>query len=55
MKSVLLIGAGRFGCHLAIKLKELGHEVLAIDNDEERLKEILPFVTKTQIDRKSVV
>ena len=30
-KSVLLIGLGRFGRHMAQKLQELHHEVLAID------------------------
>ena len=33
-KSILLIGLGRFGRHLAIKFHELNHEVLAIDKDE---------------------
>ena len=31
MKSVLLIGLGRFGRHIARKLNELDHEVMAID------------------------
>ncbi|MGN0986154.1 MAG: NAD-binding protein, partial [Candidatus Enterenecus sp.] len=31
MKSVLLIGLGRFGRHMAKKLRELRHEVLAVD------------------------
>ena len=35
MKSVLLIGLGRFGTNLALKLNELGHEVMAVDCDEE--------------------
>ena len=33
MKSVLLIGLGRFGRHMAEKLKELHHEVLAVDRN----------------------
>ena len=37
MKSVLLIGLGRFGRHIAMKLSELKHQTLAIDNDEERV------------------
>lgn len=49
MKSVLLIGLGRFGKHVAIKLSELGHEVMAIDIDEKRVDSILPFVTNAQI------
>lgn len=49
MKSVLLIGLGRFGTNVAIKLNELGHEVMAIDYDEERVDDILPIVTNAQI------
>ena len=32
MKSVLLIGLGRFGRHLAMQLNELGHQVMAVDS-----------------------
>lgn len=49
MKSILLIGLGRFGKHIAAKLHELNHEVLAIDKNEERVDAILPFVTSAQI------
>lgn len=49
MKSVLLIGLGRFGRHMAMKLQELHHEVLAIDRSEERVNEALPYVTNAQI------
>jgi len=49
MKSILLIGVGRFGKHIAIKLNELGHEVMAIDLDENRINEILPYVVEAQI------
>ncbi len=49
MKSVLLIGLGRFGIHIARKLNELGHEVMAIDNNEDRINHALPFVTNAQI------
>ena len=31
MKSILMIGLGRFGRHMALKLIEEGNEVLAID------------------------
>ena len=48
-KSVLIIGVGRFGKHVAIKLSELGHEIMAVDKDEERLNEIMPYVTNGQI------
>ncbi|MDO5119088.1 MAG: TrkA family potassium uptake protein [Coriobacteriales bacterium] len=49
MKSVLLIGLGRFGMNVADKLNELGHEVMAIDCDEERVDNVLPLVTNAQI------
>lgn len=49
MKSVLLIGLGRFGRHLAMQLNELGHQVMAVDRDEERVNECMPFVTNAQI------
>ncbi|MBQ2697683.1 MAG: NAD-binding protein, partial [Clostridia bacterium] len=34
MHSMLVIGLGRFGGHLARKLMELGNEVMAVDVDE---------------------
>ena len=49
MKSVLLIGLGRFGKNIALKLHELGHEVMAVDKKEERVEEVLPYVTNAQI------
>lgn len=49
MKSVLLIGLGRFGKHVAMKLSELNHQVMAIDKREERVNDIMPFVTNAQI------
>ena len=49
MKSILLIGLGRFGRHMAQKLRELHHEVLAVDKSEERVNDALPFVTNAQI------
>ncbi|MCR5611604.1 MAG: TrkA family potassium uptake protein [Clostridiales bacterium] len=49
MKTVLLIGAGRFGRHVAIQLSKLGHQVMAVDVNEERVNEIMPFVTDAQI------
>ena len=49
MKSVLLIGLGRFGKNAAIKLHELGHQVMAIDEQENRVDEVLPYVTNAQI------
>ena len=49
MKSILLIGLGRFGRHMAAKFQELHHEVLAVDQDEERVNEALDLVTHAQI------
>lgn len=49
MKSILLIGLGRFGRHMAMKLQKLHHEVLAIDKNEDRVNECLPYVTSAQI------
>ena len=49
MKSILLIGLGRFGRRMAQKLRELNHEVLAIDSNEQRVNEALDFVTSAQI------
>ncbi len=49
MKSILLIGVNHFGFYLAKKFQELGHQVMAIDKDEERINSILPLVTDAQI------
>lgn len=45
MKQFLLIGVGRFGNALATRLFQLGHEVLAIDKDEEAIQSISDKVT----------
>lgn len=49
MKSVLLIGLGRFGRHIAMKLDEMRHQVMAVDKNEDRVNTVLPFVTNAQI------
>ena len=49
MKNILLIGLGRFGKHIAMQLNEMGHEIMAVDINEERVNRILPFVTYAQI------
>ena len=49
MKSVLLVGLGRFGKNTAIKLKELKHEVMALDIIEERVSDALPYVSNALI------
>ena len=49
MKSVLLIGVGNFGMLIARQIHELGHQVMAVDKDENRINEVLPFVTNALI------
>ena len=49
MKSVLLIGLGRFGKSIAEKLNEMHHQVMAVDRNESRVNDILPLVTDAQI------
>ena len=39
MKNILLIGLGRFGKHIAMQLNEMGHEIMAVDINEERVKQ----------------
>ena len=48
-KTILLIGLGRFGLHIAKKLQELGHEIMAVDVSEEKINQAVPFVTDAQI------
>ena len=49
MKSVLLIGLGRFGRSIAIKLHEMKHQVMAVDSVESRVNAVLPYVENAQI------
>lgn len=49
MKSVLIIGAGQFGCHIAKRMREMRCEIMMIDTSEERINSILPYVTNAQI------
>lgn len=49
MKSILLIGLGRFGRHIALQLHKAGHEVMAVDQNEELVNNMMPFVTNAQI------
>ena len=49
MKSILIVGLGRFGKHIAEKMYELGHEVMAIDNSEDRINSVLSIVANAQI------
>ena len=49
MKSILIIGLGRFGKHMAQKFSEQGNDILAVVTDEDRVNAVLPFVTDAQI------
>ena len=49
MKAVLIIGLGRFGRFAALRLTELGNEVLAIDSREELVNDIAPHITAAAI------
>ena len=49
MKSILLIGLGRYGRHVAKELNALKHQVMAIDKNEELVNDVLPYVTNALI------
>ena len=49
MKSVLVIGLGRFGKHLAKKLTELGNDVMVVDKNEERVEQLSGIFTDSFI------
>ena len=49
MKSVLLIGVGEFGSHIAKRMSELRCEVMAVDKSEEQVNKILPYVSNAII------
>ena len=49
MKSILIIGLGRFGQHLCLNLASLGNEIMIVDEREECLEGLLPYVTNAKI------
>ena len=49
MKSILIIGMGRFGRHLCRNLADLGNQVMIVDEKEENLEELLPYVISAKI------
>ena len=49
VKNVLVIGAGRFGAYTSKTLAEIGHEVMIVDRNEDKVSEILPYVTGAEI------
>ena len=44
-KQVVVIGLGRFGSNVARSLYNLGHDVLAVDTDEDRVQSMMGQVT----------
>lgn len=49
MKTILIIGMGKFGHHLCINLARLGNEVMVVDEKEEVIEDLLPIVTSAKI------
>lgn len=49
MKSFLVIGMGRFGKYLAMKLLDLKHDVMIVDKNEKTIEELAPIFTNAQI------
>ena len=49
MKTALIIGMGKFGIHLCRKLAELGNQIMAVDEREDALEDVLPLVTSAKI------
>ena len=49
MKSILIIGMGRFGRHLCQNLAELGNQIMIVDQEEENLEDMLPLVVSAKI------
>ena len=49
MKSILIIGLGKTGRHLAERFVELKNEVMVIDKKEDLVNDVAPLVTASQI------
>ncbi|MCM1578689.1 MAG: TrkA family potassium uptake protein [Ruminococcus sp.] len=49
MRSVLIIGLGRFGKHLAKRFYELGNEVMIVDDNEDNIREMMPYACNAKI------
>lgn len=49
MKTVLIIGMGRFGHHLASNMISLGNEVMIVDKDESRLEDLTKLISNIKI------
>ena len=49
MKTVLIIGMGRFGHHLTNNMVSLGNEVMIVDKDESRLEDLTKLISNIKI------
>ena len=50
-KTFAVIGLGRFGMAVAMELESLGAEVMALDNDQDKVDKIADYVTvATMVD-----
>lgn len=49
MKTILIIGMGKFGHHLCQNLARLGNELMIVDEREDVLEDLLPVVTSAKI------
>lgn len=49
MKSILIIGLGRFGHHLCMDMVRLGNEVMVIDRDEAATADLLSVATSVKV------
>ena len=49
MKSILVIGVNRLGTFLVKQLHDQGHQIMAVDRNEKRINNVMPYVTDAQI------
>ena len=50
MKSILIIGMGKFGHHLCRNLIELNNdEIMIVDQNEAVMEDMIPYVTNARI------
>lgn len=49
MKSMLIIGMGRFGHHLTQNMVKQGNDVMIVDIDEKNIEDLVPYVTSAKI------
>ncbi len=49
MKSILIIGAGRFGRRIARRLSDMNVEIMAVDKQEERVEAVAPYAEKVLV------